>query len=42
MQQEQIVPEINNEINQEDYWDQFQFNFDEMHKNFIDKLIEKI
>jgi ligand-binding sensor domain-containing protein len=33
-----VMREINNEINQEDYWDQFQFNFDEMHKNFIDKL----
>ena len=33
-----VMREINNEINQEDYWDQFQFNFDEMHKNFIEKL----
>lgn len=33
-----LLREINNEINQEDYWEQFQFNFDEMHKDFVGKL----
>lgn len=33
-----VLREINTEINQEDYWEQFQFNFDEMHKDFVGKL----
>jgi DNA-binding NarL/FixJ family response regulator len=33
-----VMREINQEIKQEDYWEQFQFHFDEMHKNFVTKL----
>jgi ligand-binding sensor domain-containing protein len=33
-----VIREINQEIKQEDYWEQFQFHFDEMHKNFVTKL----
>lgn len=33
-----VIREINSEINQEDYWEQFQFHFDEMHKNFVEEL----
>ncbi len=33
-----VIREINREIDQDDYWEQFQFNFDEMHTDFVAKM----
>ena len=36
-----VIREINREIDQEDYWEQFQFNFDEMHTDFVTTIKHK-
>ncbi len=35
-----VIRQINTEVSQEDYWEQYQFNFDEMHKDFVQKIKE--